>query len=120
MVCYHCARSYLDLYVTRLFDYWYVGVGLGCGLVDSCTCHISYTPFRVPSRNIFPFLTTVICVAVNVDVHISSHSYPMYISTSNWIWGKMCDVLSLVDNKGFRFSSTLWVAFVRLPYGGSN
>ena len=57
------------------------------------------------------------CVAVNVVVQPSSHSCPMEISVPDWRWGKMCAVLDLVDNKGVRLSSALWVACMRLPSG---
>ena len=59
------------------------------------------------------------CVVVNVDVHTSSHSCPMYISAPSWRWGKMCAVLDPVDKKGMRFSFSLWFAFVSIIYGRS-
>ena len=56
-------------------------------------------------------------VAVNVDLHSSSHSFPMEISAPDWRWGKMCAVLALVESKGIRCSYALWVACMRLPFG---
>ena len=56
-------------------------------------------------------------VAVNVDVQPSSHIFPIEISAPDWRCGKMCTVLSLVDNKCIRLSSELRVACMRLPSG---
>ena len=41
----------------------------------------------------------------------------MEISAPDWRWGKMCDIFSLVDSKGIRLSSDLWVACMILPSG---
>ena len=76
-------------------------------MVASYTCHMPATPFKVPSRTIYPFFYTFICVAVNVAVHPSSRSFPTEISAPDWRWVEMCDVLDLVDKKGLRFSSSL-------------
>ena len=32
----------------------------------------------------------------------------------------MCAVLDLVDNKGLRLSSSLWISYMGLPYGRIN
>ena len=104
MVWYHCARSCLVLSATRLFAYCSVGVGIVCGVVDRCTLHMPSTSLRMPSRNMFPFLSTIRCVAVNMTVHPSSHSFPMEISAYDRRWEKMCSVFTLVDNKGMMFS----------------
>ena len=118
MVWYHCVRSGLVLSAIMLFPDWRVGVGLGCGVVARCTYHIPATPLQVLSRTTYPFFSTIKCVAVNVAVQPSSHILPMEISAPDWRWGKMCDVLALVDNKGLRLISALWVAYIILPYGG--
>ena len=65
------------------------------------------------------FFSIIISVAVNVAVNPSSNSFPMGISAPDWRWEKMCDVLDLVENKGLMFSSALWIACMRLPYGSS-
>ena len=116
---YHCYRSGLVISAISLLDYCRVRVSFGCAVVDSYTFQIPVTPFLVPSRTMFYFLSTVICVAVNVTVQLSPHSFPMDISAPDWMWDNMCDVLSLVYNKGQVFSSDLWVACIRLPYGSS-
>ena len=56
-------------------------------------------------------------VAVNVAVQTSLHSCPMNISATDCRWGKMCAIFTLVDSKGLRLSSALWVACTRLPLG---
>ena len=77
------------------------------------------TNLWVPLSNMSPFFSTIICVAVNVDVQPSSHSFPMEISHPYWRWDKICDVLDLVYNKEVRFSSSLWFACMRPPSGSS-
>ena len=86
-------------------------------MVDMCTYHMPENPLRVPSRNMYNFISTVICVEVNVAVQPSSHSFPTNISAPDWRWGKMCSVLDLLYNNRLRLSSTLWVARPRLPSG---
>ena len=81
-------------------------VGVGYGGV-SCTCHMPAVPLLVPSRTTYTFLFTIMVVAVNVDVHPSSHSFPMKISNPDWRWGNMCAILVLVDRKRPRCSSAL-------------
>ena len=95
-------------------------MGLGCGVVARCNRHIPANPLRVTYRTTSNFLSTVMLVAFNVAVYPSSHSLPMDISAPDWRWGKMCAVLDLVDNKGLRLSSALWVACMRLPFGRIN
>ena len=90
-------------------------MGLGCGSVDSFTCHIPATILRLDSRTILHFFSTFMCVAVNMTVHPSSNSFPTYIITPDSMWGKMFAVFSLVANKGIEFSSVLWVACTSLP-----
>ena len=85
-VWYHCESSGLVIYAITLFDNCCVSVGLGFGVVASYTCHMPATPFKVRSRTIYPFFYTLICVAVNVAVHPSSHSFPMEISAPDWRW----------------------------------
>ena len=41
----------------------------------------------------------------------------MYISAPDCRWGKMWDILALVDSKGVRLSSDLWVACIMLLSG---
>ena len=94
----------------KFFDDGRVGVGLGCGVVARCTVHMSATPLRFPSRTTSSFLSTSICVAVNVDVHPSSYSFHMEISSPGWRWGEMYSVLAIVDNKGLSFSYAIWVS----------
>ena len=53
---------------------------------------------------------------MNVAVHPSSHSFLMEISAPDWRRGKMCDIFALVDSKGLRLSSYLWVARMILTY----
>ena len=113
---YHCVSSGLIIYGINVFADWCVVVVLGCGVV-SCTFHIPYPPLRVPYRTTYPFLFTVVVVSVNVTVQPSSHSLPMKISAPGWRWGKMCDFLALVDSKMIRFSSSVCVVCIRLPYG---
>ena len=74
-------------------------------------------PLRVPSRTTSTYLFTVTLVAVNLDVKTSSHRFPMEIIAPDRRWGKMCDVLALVDTKGIRLSPALWVACTRLTSG---
>ena len=66
------------------------------------------------------FFYTFIYVAVNVDVHPSSYSFHMEISSPGWRWGEMYSVLAIVDNKGLRFSYAIWVSWVSLPSGSIN
>ena len=63
-------------------------MGIGCGVVYSCTFHMLATHFLVPSRTMFTFLFNLISVVVNVDVHPPSHSCPMVISDPDWRWGE--------------------------------
>ena len=79
--------------------------------------HMPDTPLQVPSRNMYPFFSTFVCVAVNVYVHKSSHSFPMQISAPYCMWGRVCSVLSIVYIKGMSFSCALWVSCIRLSYG---
>ena len=116
LVCNHCTISGLFLSSIRLFSYQSVGVGLGCGVVYRCTCHISDTSFRVLSRNMFPFFSTVIYVAVDIGIHPSSYIFSMKIIAPGWRWGNICATLALVDNNGLIFRSTLWVSWNRLLF----
>ena len=77
------------------------------------------TPLRVPSRTTYPFFSTDMCVALNVAVNPSSHSFHMDISAPYCRWRDMCAVLDLVDNKGLIFRSALWVSCAILPSGRS-
>ena len=86
-----------------------------CGGVG-LTFHMPAYPLWLLSRTTSPCLCTVIVVAVNVDVQPSAHSFSMNISAPDWRWGKMRAILSLVDSKGLRLSSDLWVACMRLPF----
>ena len=117
MVWYYCSSLGLVLSVIKLFAYCRVGLGIGCGVMARCKFHIPDTPLWVPSRTICTFFSTVICVEVNMAVHISSNTRPREIIDPDWMWGKMCDVLYFIDNKGMRFSSAIWVACTRLTYG---
>ena len=92
-------------------------MGLGCGVVDRCTCNMPAATLRVPSRTTFIFLSTVMYMSVNVAVQPLQYSLPVEISDLNWSWRKMCYVLALMDNKGLRLSSDLWVTFTGLPSG---
>ena len=92
-------------------------MGLGCVVVDSCSCHMPAANFPVTSRTTYTFFSTFVCGSVNVAVHKSSHSSPMDISALYWRWGEMCDVSVPLYNKGLRFSYALLVSCVRLPYG---
>ena len=76
----------------------------------SLTCHMPAATLQVPSRTNSTCLFTVMVVAVNVAVHPSSHSCPMYISDPGWRWGNIWAVLDLVDSIGLWLSSALWVA----------
>ena len=84
-------------------------MGLSCGVVASYTCYMPATTLKVPSSTIYPFFYTFICVAMNVAVHPSSHSFPMEISAPDWRWVEICAVLDLLYKKGLRLSSSLWV-----------
>ena len=92
-------------------------MGIGCGILPRCTCHMTAAPFWVPYRITSTFNSTVMCVAVNVDVQPSSNSCPMEINAPNWRWGKIFAVFELVDNKGIRLSSDLWVSYMRITSG---
>ena len=81
---YYCARLGFFISTTKLFADWRVGVGIGCGVLDRCTCHIPATPLRFPYSINSPFFSTVIYLLVNVDVKTSSHSFPMDISAPDW------------------------------------
>ena len=85
-------------------------MGLGCGVVDRCTCHTTASPLQVTYRTNSTFLSTVMCVAVNVDIHPLSNISPMEIGSPDCMWGEMCASLALVYNKGMRLSYYLWVA----------
>ena len=61
VVWYHCVRSGLVLFDINLFSDWCVGVGLGCGVVDRCTCNMPAAPLRVPSRTTFIF-SLLLCI----------------------------------------------------------
>ena len=104
---YHYDISGLVLSVINFFDYWRVGVGIGCGVVARCKLHIPDTPRGCLLGLGILFLSTITCVAVNMAVHTSSNNFPMDISDNYWRWGKVCGVLSLVDNKGLRFGSDI-------------
>ena len=71
-------------------------------MVDRCTCHMPATNVWVLSRTMFPFLSTFICVAVNVAVKPSSNIFPMEISSLYWRWGNnfrfnsKCSLLKLL------------------------
>ena len=55
VVWYHCSISGLIISAIRLFYDLLVGVGIGCGVVDRCTCHIPATPLRFTSRTVSQF-----------------------------------------------------------------
>ena len=95
-----------------------MGVGPCSGVI--LTCQMSAYIFRFPSRTTSTCLCNVIVVEVNVLLHPSEHSFHMEIIAPDWRWEKMWDALSLVYNKGLKFSSYIWVAFMRLPYVRSN
>ena len=107
VVLYQCDSSCLVLSDIRLFSDWCVGTGLVCGVVVRFTCHIPAANLQLPSMNRCHLFYTLMWVAVNVTIQPSSHSIPMKISDSDWVWGKMCAVFSLVVHKGLRFSSVL-------------
>ena len=92
-------------------------MGLGYDMVGMCTYHMPATNLRVISRTNFSFLSTIMCVAANVSIQPSSNIFPMEIIDPDWMWGKICAVLYIVDKKGIRLSSALWVACTRLPFG---
>ena len=92
---------------------------IGCGVVDRCTYHMPATTFQVPSRTISTLFSTAMCVTVNMAVQPSPHICPTEISEPDWRWGKVCDVLALVDKKGLRSSSALHMYQTRLPSGRS-
>ena len=117
MALYHCDRSDFILSAIKLFGDWRVRVGLGCGVVDRCTCHIPAAHLRVPYMITYPFFSTIISAELNVAVHLSSHSWPRYIIAPDWRWWKIRVDLSLVYNKDVQFISELWVACMRLTYG---
>ena len=73
------------------------------------------SPLRLTYSTTSPCLCTFIVVSVNLSVQPSSHSCPMEISAPDWMWVKMWAILDLVDSKGIRFSSVLWVACMMLP-----
>ena len=59
---YHCAILGFVLSVIKFFAYSRVGVGLGCGVVVSCTFHMPTALFWVPSRiNYHFFLYWHVC-----------------------------------------------------------
>ena len=87
--------------------------------MDRFTCHMPANPLWFPSRTGFYFFSSLVCVTVYLAVHSSSQSYPMDISSSDWRWGKLFYLFSFVVNKGLKFSSSLWVACMRLPSGRS-
>ena len=91
-------------------------MGIGCVVVARCTCHMPAARLRVTARINSHFFSSVICLAVNVAVHLSSHSFPMDISAPGWRWGEMCSDFYLLDNKEIRLSLDLLVSYMRLPY----
>ena len=52
-----------------------------------------------------------------IDVHTSSHSFPIDNMAHDCRWGKMCAVLDVGFRMGFRFSNDLMGAYMRLPRG---
>ena len=50
---YQCARLEFFISNTKLFSDWCVWVRLGCGVVDSCTCHMLDSPLWVPPGTTF-------------------------------------------------------------------
>ena len=90
-------------------------MGLGCGVVAICTCQMPSATLQVPSRTTSPFFCTVMLVALNVAVQPSSQIFPIYISAPYWRWGEMYSIFALVNNKVIMLSSSLWVAYMRLP-----
>ena len=65
---YHYSSSSLVLSVIRLLDEWRVGVGIGCGFVVRFILHTPAAALRWPSRTMCILFSTLMCVAVNVDV----------------------------------------------------
>ena len=84
MVWYHCVSSRLVLSTIILLVYQHVGMVFGCGVVVRFTCHTPDSSFQWPSRNMRPFFSTLMCVAENVAVYPSSHSFPMNIISHDW------------------------------------
>ena len=85
---YHCDRSGFVLSAIKLFSDWHASVGIGCGVVARCTFHVPAAPWWVPSRINHCFFSTIMFMAVNMDVQPSSHSFPMYISAPYCRWGR--------------------------------
>ena len=104
------------LSVINVFADYCVGVGLGCGGI-SLTFRMPAAPLQVPFMNTSTCFCTVMLVSANVAVQPSPHSCPMDIIDPDWRWGKMWDVLALVDSNGLRLNSALWVVYTRLPSG---
>ena len=61
VVWYHCARSGLVLSAISLFSALCVCVGLVCGVVARCTCHIPGTPLKFPSSTTYIFIYCRVC-----------------------------------------------------------
>ena len=55
-------------------------------LLVRLTCHIPDVSDCWPSSIVRPFFSTLRCVAVNIAVHPSFHSFPVDIRASDFRW----------------------------------
>ena len=90
------------------------------GLLVRLTCHIPDVPDWWTSSIVRSFLATGRWVEVKVSVQLPSHSCPAEIRAPDWRCGGVWNVLAVCVRRGFSVSSTLWVAYIRLPSGSMN
>ena len=110
---YHCASSGLVLSDRPLSAAGHGWIDGWSGLLGRLTCHMPDMFDRVNSNTVRPYFTTLMWVALKVDVHMSSQSYYTKMRTPIWRWGKMCDVVAVGVRRGFRFRTSLWVTCMR-------
>ena len=95
VVWYHCVSSGLVISAISLFAYCSVGVGISCQVLVRFACYIPTYPFWWPYSTRWALFSSLMCVAVNVDVQSSSHSFPMDISAPDCGWGRCVVYFSL-------------------------
>ena len=92
----------------RLFSYWCVVMGIGCGVVARCTCPITSTPLRVPYRDMSNF-SLLLYVWQLMWVYIYHHIF------------SLCILVPLIGG-GLR-CVLFWIFYIKrglclvLPYG---
>ena len=114
---YHLDRSVLLIAARALSAAGCCWLGGFVGLLVRLTCHMPDVDDLLPSSTISPSLTTLRLLAVKVAMHLSSHSFPIDMRDPDYRWGKTWAVQAAWVKRGFRLSSSLWVACMMLLSG---